>query len=131
MQTLTRAHLCRHRWPALVAGVVTAVFIYALLYNFSFTRWEAVGVVRVGATIGANRLDTKSQGDAGTANTMPGFLLVPVSATVEHIRHPSFRDKVLGEIKRCNASQAGDAKDRYYRVRELVSGNIEIRARAP
>lgn len=131
MQIRTREDLRRYRWQALVAGMVTAALVYALLNTFALTRWEAVGFVRIGQTIGANWLDTAGQGEVGAANTMSEVLLMPVSLTVEQIRHPSFRDKVLGKIKRGGASPAGGAKDENYRVRNLVSGNIEIRARAP
>lgn len=127
MQTRTREAHCRYRWLALIAGMVTAVFVYALLNASASIQWEAIGVVRIGKTVGANWLDTNGSGEVGTANTMLGVFLLPVSHTIELMRHPSFKDKVLGQ----GGSDGSPVADESYRVRELVSENIEIRVRAP
>ena len=130
MQLRIKASLLRYRWPTLSAGVLAAVLVYALLNTLALTRWEAIGVIRVGKTIGANWLDTEGSGKTVGTNTMPEVLLMPVPLTIELIRHPSFKDKVLEKVKRDSASQGAGVAEESYRVRELMSGNIEIRARA-
>lgn len=130
MQMQINEGLRRYHWPALVAGVLTALLVYALLNTFALTRWEAIGVIRIGKTIGANWLDTEGSGKTGTTNTMSEDLLMQSLLTVEYMRHPSFGEKIRERINRGPASQIGGRVDESYRVRQLVSGNIEIRARA-
>ena len=130
MQLRIREGLSRYRWPIVVSGVVTAVLVYALLNTIALTRWEAIGVIRIGKTIGANWLDMDDSGKTNTTKTMPEVLLMAPLHVVEYMRHPSFKDKVLKRINQGSASQFGSEAGDSYRVRQLVSGNIEIRARA-
>lgn len=128
MQMETKKVLSRTRWVALVAGVITALFVYIFLNAFALTRWEAIGVVRIGQTVGANWLD--AEGKAESINTMPQFLLMPPLLVVEYMRHPSFGLKIQERMNRSLSSQNGGGAHDSFQVRQLVSGNIEIRARA-
>lgn len=128
MQMQTKEVLRRCRWAVLVAGVLTALFVYIFLNAFALTRWEAIGVVRIGQTIGANWLDT--EGKAESISTMPQVLLMQPLLVVEYMRHPSFGLKIQERMNRSFSSQDGGGAHDSYRVRQLVSGNIEIRMRA-
>jgi hypothetical protein len=120
----------RSLWPALVVGVVAAVLVYVFLSAFAFTRWEAIGVVRIGQTIGTDWLNAEAKDAADAKSIKPEILLMPISLTAEYMRHPSFGEKVKARIGRCSPSQEMDVGSVSYWVRRLISGNIEIRARA-
>lgn len=128
MQMQTKKILRRSRWVVLVAGVLTALFVYIFLNAIALTRWEAIGVVRIGQTVGANWLDT--EGKAEGINTMPQVLLMQPLLVVEYMRHPSFGLKIQERMNRSHSSQNGGGAHDSFQVRQLVSGNIEIRVRA-
>ncbi len=128
MQMQIKEVLRRYRWIVLVAGVFTILFVYIFLNAFALTRWEAIGVVRIGQTVGANWLD--AEGKAESRNTMPQVFLMQPLLAVEYIRHPSFGLKIQERMSRSHPSQNGGGAHDSYQVRQLVSGNIEIRVRA-